>query len=97
MPMRMTAKRLENAPIKLKNLKVVRPPNSFLLRITYRSTDPQLAADVTNAIAESYSGPTYDIRVKSTLGLSTFMERQIDELKAKMESQARRWQATRKS
>jgi len=79
------AKHLANAPIKLKNLKVVRPPNSFILRITYRSTDRQLASDVTNAIAESYLEHTYDIRVKSTLGLSAFMERQIDELKAKME------------
>ena len=79
------AKRLPNAPIKLKHLKVVRPPNSFILRITYRSTDPQLAADVTNAIAQSYVEHTYDIRVKSTVGLSAFMERQIDELKAKME------------
>ncbi len=80
------AKRIPNAPIKLKNLKVVRPPNSFILRITYRSTDPQLAADVTNAIAQSYVEHTYDIRVKSTVGLSAFMERQIDELKAKMET-----------
>ena len=79
------ARRLPNAPIKLKNLKVVRPPNSFILRITYRSTDPQLAADVTNAIAQSYVEHTYDIRVKSTVGLSAFMERQIEELKAKME------------
>jgi capsular exopolysaccharide synthesis family protein len=79
------AKRLPNAPIKLKQLKVVRPPNSFILRITYRSTDPQLASDVTNAIAQSYVEHTYEIRVKSTVGLSAFMERQIDELKAKME------------
>jgi succinoglycan biosynthesis transport protein ExoP len=80
------AKRLANAPIRLANLKVVRPPNSFILRITYRSTDPELAANVTNAIARSYLEHTYDIRVKSTLGLSAFMERQIEELKAKMES-----------
>lgn len=78
-------RRVENSPVVLKNLKIVRPPNSFLLRITYRSTDPQLASDVANAIAESYLARTYDIRVKSSMGLSAFMERQIDELKAKME------------
>ena len=77
---------LANAPVKLKNLKVVRPPNSFILRISYTSTDRQLAADVANAIAQSYLEHTYDVRVKSTLGLSAFMERQIEELKAKMEA-----------
>jgi len=77
---------LANAPVKLKNLKVVRPPNSFILRITYTSSDRELASDVANAIAQSYLEHTYDVRVKSTLGLSAFMERQIEELKAKMES-----------
>lgn len=80
------AKYLANAPIKLKNLKVIRPPNSFILRISYTSTDRELAADVANAIAKSYLEHTYDVRVKSTLGLSAFMERQIEELKAKMEA-----------
>ena len=79
------ARYLANAPLKFKNLKIVRPPNSFILRITYRSSDRQFAADVTNAIAQSYVEHTFDIRVKSTAGLSSFMERQIDELKAKME------------
>ncbi len=79
------AKYLANAPLKFKHLKIVRPPNSFILRITYRSPDRQFAADVTNAIARSYVEHTFDIRVKSTAGLSSFMERQIDELKAKME------------
>jgi len=79
-------KYLANAPVKLKNLKVVRPPNSFILRISYRSTDRELASDVANAIAQSYLEHTYDIRVKSTIGLSAFMERQIEELKTKMEN-----------
>jgi succinoglycan biosynthesis transport protein ExoP len=79
-------KYLANAPVKLKNLKVVRPPNSFILRISYTSTDRELASDVANAIAQSYLERTYDIRVRSTIGLSAFMERQIEELKAKMET-----------
>ncbi len=79
------ARILADAPLKFNNLKIVRPPNSFILRITYRSPDRQFAADVTNALARSYVEHTFDIRVKSTAGLSTFMERQIDELKAKME------------
>ena len=50
-----------NAPIKLKQLKVSRPPNTYLLLISYSSPDPTLAAEVANAIARSYLNHTYDI------------------------------------
>ncbi len=77
--------RKENAPIKLRMLTVVRPPTTYLIQISYRATDPQLAADVANAIARSYIESTYNVRFESALGLSSFMEKQIAELKAKME------------
>ena len=79
------ASRAENAPILLKNLKVVRPPNTYLLLISYRSPDPVLAADVANSIANSYLEHTYDVRVRSSSNLASFMERQMEELKVKME------------
>jgi len=72
-------------PVVLKNLKVIRPPNTYLLQISYRSPDRVLAADVANAIANSYLSHTYDIRIRSSASLSAFMEKQLDELKAKME------------
>jgi capsular exopolysaccharide synthesis family protein len=72
-------------PVVLKNLKVIRPPNTYLLQISYRSPDRVLAADVANAIANSYISHTYDIRIRSSASLSSFMEKQLDELKAKME------------
>jgi succinoglycan biosynthesis transport protein ExoP len=75
----------QEAPVTLKRLKVVRPPNTYLIQIGYRSEDPQLAADAANAIAESYLEHTYNIRIRSSASLSTFMERQLEELKAKME------------
>ena len=74
-----------SAPIRLKNLKVRRPPNTYLLKISYRSPDRQLAADVANAIAQSYLEHTYKIRYEAAAGLARFMERQIEELRAKME------------
>jgi len=77
--------RAQNAPVKLKNLKVTRPPNTYLLLIAYRSPDPMLAADVANAIAHSYILHTFNIRFQSASDLSTFMEKQLEELKAKME------------
>ncbi len=76
---------LMEAPVTLKNLKVTRPNNTYLLLIGYRSPDRRLAADVANAIAHSYIEHTYDIRFRSSASLSSFMEKQLEELKAKME------------
>jgi len=76
---------ISRAPVVLKRLKVTRPPNTYLLLIAYRSADPQLAADVANAVANSYLAHTYNIRIRSSASLSSFMEKQLDELKAKME------------
>jgi len=76
---------LIDAPVALQNLKVTRPANTYLLLIGYRSPDRRLAADVANAIAHSYVEHTYDIRFRSSASLSTFMEKQLEELKAKME------------
>ena len=75
----------EDAPVILKQLKVTRPPNTYLMQISYRSADAQLAADAANAIAQSYLEHTYEIRLRSSASVSTFMERQMDELKVKME------------
>jgi polysaccharide biosynthesis transport protein len=75
----------EEAPVLLKKLKVSRPPNTYLLLINYRSADPKLAANVANGIARSYLEHTYNIRYRSSASLSAFMERQLEELKAKME------------
>jgi polysaccharide biosynthesis transport protein len=73
------------APVELKPLRVTRPPNTYILQISYRSQHRQLAADVANAIAQSYLAHSYAIRYKATASLSEFMERQLEELKAKME------------
>jgi len=75
----------EEAPVLLRNLKVTRPPNTYLLLIGYRSTDSRLAANVANGVARSYLEHTYNIRFKSSASLSAFMEKQLEELKAKME------------
>lgn len=74
-----------NAPILLKQIRVSRPPNTYLLLVNYRSPNPQLSADVTNAVAQSFLQHTYEIRYNSSASVSTYMERQIEELKAKME------------
>jgi capsular exopolysaccharide synthesis family protein len=73
------------APVILKNLKVTRPPNTYILLVSYRSAHRQLAADVANEVALSYLAHTYRIRYKATESLGEFMERQLGELRAKME------------
>src|SRR5271168_38975 len=73
------------APVILKHLRITRPPNTYLLLISYRSANRQLAADVANEVALSYLAHTYRIRYKATASLSDFMERQLEELKAQME------------
>jgi capsular exopolysaccharide synthesis family protein len=80
------AQQASRAPVALGGLKVIRPPNTYLLLISYRSPDPNLAADVANAVATSYLNHTYNIRIRSSASLSSFMEKQLDELKANMES-----------
>ncbi|MGH9661537.1 MAG: GumC family protein, partial [Bryobacteraceae bacterium] len=75
----------EDTPVLLKKLKVTRPPNTYLVLISYRSKDKRLAADVANGIATSYLEHTYRIRYRATADVSQFMERQQEELRAKME------------
>jgi len=82
------AQKSAESPVGLGALKVTRPPNTYLLLISYRSADRQLAADVANAVANSYMARTYDIRIRSSASLSSFMDKQLDGLKAKMEQSA---------
>ncbi|MBV9268353.1 MAG: polysaccharide biosynthesis tyrosine autokinase [Acidobacteriaceae bacterium] len=79
------ALKLTSAPVFLKSLHVRRAPNAYILKINYRSADPQLAADVANAVADSYLRHTFEIRISSAAALSAFMEKQLDGLKANME------------
>ena len=76
---------VEDAPVLLRNLKVTRPPNTYLLLISYRSPNPHLAAEIANGIAQSYILHTYNIRFQATAGLSAFIEKQMEDLRAKME------------
>ncbi len=81
-----TEQQQNEAPMVLDGLKVSRPPNTYLMLVSYRSTDPRLASETVNAIAHSYLDHSYNIRFQSSAGLSRFMEKQLDELRIKMES-----------
>ena len=69
----------------LPSLKISRPINTFLILINYRSPDPKRAAKFANAVAASYIEQSYNIRFRASASLSSFMTRQIEELRTKME------------
>jgi capsular exopolysaccharide synthesis family protein len=76
---------LQDAPVRLPTLEVSRPPNTYLLQVKYRSADRRLAADVANAVADSYLEHYYRIRITSSEKLGSYMTGQLENLKAKME------------
>ncbi len=83
---KVNSARAQEAPIALPRLSVTRPPNSYLILIAYRSPDPELAARVANAVAKSYIDHTYQIRIQAAAGLSEFMTKGMDDMRAKMET-----------
>jgi succinoglycan biosynthesis transport protein ExoP len=70
------------------NYTVTHLPNSTLIDIHYRATDPRQAAAVANAIARSYIARAIEGRVHASVGVSEFMEEQISQLKKKMDDSA---------
>jgi capsular exopolysaccharide synthesis family protein len=87
-PQKTILPRAEEAPTSLPSLAVTRPPNSYLILITYRSRDPEMAADVANAVAKSYRDQSYLTRFQASAGLSEFMTKGLDDMRAKMETSA---------
>lgn len=79
---------LPRGPVTLKNLTVTHPLNSLILSISYRSTDPQEAADVANAVAHSFIDHLTETEVRSSMNISGFMEKQLDGLKENMDKSA---------
>jgi polysaccharide biosynthesis transport protein len=79
-------KAIRESPIKLKHLKVQREPNTYILTITYKDRDPEIAAAVANGIADSYLNRIFDNRVKEAGRLTSSMEQQLVDLKQKMQT-----------
>ena len=77
---------IRNAPIQLRHLKIERTPNTYLITISYRDRNPQVAADVANAIADSYLRNIFETRIKEAGRLTSSMEQQLIDLKEKMQS-----------
>ena len=77
---RIRAEHLNAAPIYLSGLKVARPPNTYLLTITYQSPDPVRAAAVANAVADSYLSRNFEMRVSDSDFEKKFMGKELADL-----------------
>jgi capsular exopolysaccharide synthesis family protein len=84
-------RRAKAAPIVLKGLNLSRPPNTYLIRVTYRAwRDPQLAANVANGVAESLVRHVQESLDQSYDNLSSAIRRDMEQLHSKMDISQKR-------
>ena len=69
----------------LAKLNVAPIRNSRLVDVSYRSTDPKIAAQVANALADSYINQNLDYRFTSTKEATSFLSEQIAEQRKRVE------------
>src|SRR5882724_7112255 len=68
------------------NLKVSLIPNTRIIEIHYRSTDPTLAANVVNALAATYVEQNFKTKFESTMQASDWLSKQLEDLQMKVET-----------
>jgi len=86
-------KPLDNAPKTRDNalallharLKVESPTDTRLITIFYKSSDPVLAANITNTLAKQFIEDTLSRRQKSILASSTWLQHELADLKKQVE------------
>jgi len=64
-------------------------PGSRIVVVGFESTDPHLAARITNALVENYTDYNFRQKYDATRQAAGRMEQQLDELKAKVENSQR--------
>jgi succinoglycan biosynthesis transport protein ExoP len=68
------------------NLKVSLIPNTRIIEIHYRSTDPTLAANVVNALTATYVEQNFKTKFESTMQASDWLSKQLVDLQMKVEN-----------
>jgi capsular exopolysaccharide synthesis family protein len=69
-----------------KNLSVELVPKTRMLIVGFENPDPQLAAQVSTTLVNNYIDYNFRLKYDATRQASGWMEQQLDELKAKVES-----------
>ncbi len=68
------------------NLKVSMQPRTDILRLSYSSLDGKLSADIVNTVIAEYIQRSYETRFASTQRVSKWLSKQLEDLKADVES-----------
>ncbi|MFY9558880.1 MAG: polysaccharide biosynthesis tyrosine autokinase [Terriglobales bacterium] len=68
------------------NLKVSLIPNTRIIEIHYRSTDPTLAANAVNVLAATYVEQNFKTKFESTMQASDWLSKQLVDLQMKVET-----------
>lgn len=71
------------------NLKVVPPEQGELIKFSFDSTSPQMAANVANAIADAFINTAVQRRYESSAYARNFLERQINKTRGDLEQSER--------
>jgi len=66
------------------NLAVKRDTSSRLISVSFSSQDPRLAAQVTNAVVDTFIDDTYKDRHDEIMKSSEWLARQLDDIRARM-------------
>ena len=90
-PKKLASIPAENQKVELinafkKKLAIELTPKTRMLAVSYEDPDPQLAAQVATTLVTGYIDYSFRQKYDATRQASTWMEMQLDELKAKVES-----------
>ena len=72
-------------------LRVEAVPKTELIEVRFRAHDPQLAANVANAITGAYIERTFRTRYEATVQASDWLSKQLDDLKKNVENSQQRF------
>jgi capsular exopolysaccharide synthesis family protein len=68
-----------------KDLHVQRDTASWLINVSYESTDPRLAATITNAITEEFLDAHYRARHDAIIRSTAWLSQQLDDIRVRMD------------
>ncbi|MFZ0319335.1 MAG: polysaccharide biosynthesis tyrosine autokinase [Candidatus Sulfotelmatobacter sp.] len=68
------------------NLKVNLSPNTHIIKVSFRSPDKELAANVVNTLMETYRDNNFKSRFDSTMQASDWLTKQLVDLQMKVET-----------
>lgn len=71
------------------SLRVSLVPESRMIKVSFESTNPRLAAEVVNTLVDNYRQYNFRAKYDATRQVSGYMKQQLDDLKAKVEKSQR--------